>query len=181
MQATTAPSSSSVSLSEGIRGAYQRPDAKMTLREGLAEYYRVNPGLSEPDHIESETSANYFRNHDTTHVVFGTHTGLMDESVNDMLTILGVEISFWDYGMGFFATDESKAISKTFVKMDVFVVLWRTLKLWPTIRRHSKAMTKKWPWNPPAELLDRSLDEIRQEYGIKPFRPEVALGLMEAS
>ena len=30
----------------GLRGRYQLDDSEMTLREGLAEYYEVNPGLS---------------------------------------------------------------------------------------------------------------------------------------
>ncbi|MEM6993358.1 MAG: hypothetical protein AAF721_22790 [Myxococcota bacterium] len=150
----------------------------MTLREGLAEYYQVNPGLSEPSKITNRKSATYFHNHDTTHVVFGTHTGLLDEAVNDYLTFFCVDIRARDYIVGFFATDESKKIAKqSFFKLEIVRVFWRSLKLLPRIWRHRKRMTKRWPWTPPAELMDRPLAEIRAEYGIEPFRPEVVLGL----
>lgn len=142
----------------------------MTLREGLAEYYQVNPGLSDPAKIKDETSATYFRNHDCTHVVFGTHTGLLDEGINDMLTMFGVDIRLSDYAKGFLATDEGKEITKQLINWSIFPLLWRTIKLSPKLWRHSRSMKKKWPWVPPAEIMDRPLDEIRAEYGIEVFR-----------
>ena len=99
-----------IDLPWDLRGQYQLPDATMTLREGLAEYYRVNPGLSDPVEINDPKSAFYFRNHDSTHVVFGTHTGELHEGINDLWTIFGVDIRLRDYAGGFFATDESKTI-----------------------------------------------------------------------
>lgn len=51
----------------------------MTLAEGLAEYYRVNPGLDEPKEMHNPESALWYRLHDTTHVIFGTHTGDLNE------------------------------------------------------------------------------------------------------
>ena len=171
----------SAALPSGLRGHYQLPDATMTLREGLAEYYEVNPGLSDPAGIDDPKSAAYFRNHDSTHVVFGTHTGALHEGVNDLWTILGVDIRFRDYVTGFFATDESKdiakEISKQFSGTTGVSLVWQTLRLLPELRRRTRAMTKKWPWTPPDPHLDRPLNELRAEYGITVFRPEVRLGL----
>ncbi len=56
-------------LPSGIRGHYQLPDTTMTLREGLEEYYAVNPGLSVPATIRDAKSASYFHNHDSTDLV----------------------------------------------------------------------------------------------------------------
>jgi hypothetical protein len=165
----------STAATPGIRGRYQDPETTMTLREGLAEYYQVNPGLSNPANITNEKSTAYFRNHDTTHVVFGTNTAILDEAVNDMLTIFGVDIRLRDYFWGFFATDEAKTIAKEFRVVPVLSALWHTARLMPKIWRHSRAMTKKWPWAAPGALMDRPLREIREEYGIELFRPEVAL------
>jgi len=161
----------------GIRGEYQRAETTLTLREGLAEYYRVNPGLCNPAHIDDETVASYFRSHDCTHVIFGTHTGPLDEGLNDMLTMFGVDIRLLDYVKGFFSSDVAKSITKTYLNRSIFRLLWRTLKLMPRTRRMARAMTRKWPWTPPPELLDRPLREIRREYGIEVFRPEIALEL----
>lgn len=164
-------------LPYGMRGCYQRPDATMTLREGLEEYYRVNPGLSDPATIEDPVSARYFHNHDSTHVVFGTHTGPLHEGVNDFWTFFAVDIRVSDYVRGFFATDESKKIAKDFASWDVIVQSLRSLRLVFEIRRRAKSMHAKWPWDPSEALLDRPLDQIRKEYGIRVFRPEALLGL----
>ncbi len=162
-------------LPAGFRGCYQLPDSSMTLREGLAEYYRVNPGLSDPAEIADPKSAAYFHNHDCTHVVFGTHTGFLNEGVNDLWTIMGVELRFRDYLVGFLATDESKEIVKQFEPRRLARALWRTLRLAPEIWRRTRAMTRKWPWVPSQQLLDRPLKEIRAEFAIDVFGP-AALG-----
>ena len=162
-------------LPAGLRGHYQLPDSSMTLRDGLAEYYRVNPGLSDPAEIADPKSAAYFHNHDCTHVVFGTHTGYLNEGVNDLWTILGVDLRFRDYVAGFVASDESKEIMKQFEPRSLARALWRSLCLTPEIWRRTRAMTRKWPWVPKQELMDRPLKEIRAEFAIDVFGP-AALG-----
>ncbi len=161
----------------GIRGDYQRPHTTLTLREGLAEYYRVNPGLSEPAHLTDAHSATYFHNHDCTHVIFGTHTGDLDEAANDMLTLFGVDITAREYAGGFLATTEAEDIAKNFVMRSLAVVLWQTVRLLPALWRRTRQMPRRWPWNPPDAYLDRPLSELRAEFGIVPFRPDEELGL----
>lgn len=163
----------------GIRGDYQRPDTTMTLREGLAEYYRVNPGLSDPATATNPKSVEFFHNHDCTHVVFGTHTGPLDEGVNDMLTLFGVQLTAGDYLRGFLATDEATEISKLYANRSFFRLFWRTLKLSPKAWRMTRKMKKKWPWHPPASFMDRPLRELREEFGIELFRPNEELNIRE--
>jgi len=154
----------------------------VALREGLAEYYRVNPGLSEPAFLDHKPSATFFHRHDCTHVIFGTHTGPLDEGVNDILTLFGVKINYYGYIKGFLGTTEVKSIAKSYASVSMIArLLWQTLKLTPKIRRTAKAMHKKWPWDPPEGSLDRPLAELRQEYGIILFRPETELGLDPAT
>jgi hypothetical protein len=67
-----------------VRGAYQAQNSTLTLREGLADYFKENgkyTRLSYPDGMEDLESAIYFRNHDATHVIFGTHTGDINEGI----------------------------------------------------------------------------------------------------
>ena len=165
----------------GVRGDYQRAATTQTLLEGLREYYEVNPGLSNPAEIEEPRSARYFHNHDCTHVIFGTHTGPLDEGVNDLYTFFGVNVRYLDYIGGFFATKESALIIEEYkveYSMSSLVqVFVQTLRLLPKIRRTCRAMGKKWPWDPPDELLQRPLSSIRADFGIELWRPEVELGL----
>ena len=164
-----------------IRGQYQLPDTTQTLREGLAEYYEVNPGLLVPDTIEDRYSADWFHCHDTTHVIFGTHTGPLDEGVNDLFTMFGVEVPYGRYIKGFFKTSGAGDIANdyraNYSVRSMIALVGQTLRLLPKIRRSCKAMSRKWPWQPPEGALDRPLVEIRAEYGIEIWRPEVALDL----
>lgn len=166
-----------------IRGEYQRPDTTQTLREGLAEYYRVNPGLLDPASMDNDLAARYFHCHDTTHVFFGTHTGLLDEGVNDVFTMFGVDVVYREYIKGFFATNEAGTVASeygTHSKMTILrSVLW-TFRLLPRIRRTCRAMHEKWPWDPPPDALDRSLVALREAYGLEIWRPEEVLGLPQS-
>ena len=159
----------------GLRGRYQLAESEMTLREGLAEYYEVNPGLSNPANVSDAKSAAYFHCHDCTHVIFGTHTGLLDEVINDLWTLFGVSVPYRDFIFGFFATDEGKKITKAFEWWETLKQAARGMRLLGDVRRRGRAMTRKWPWNPPEGALDRRLVDLRQEYGILILHPEAAL------
>ena len=159
----------------GLRGGYQLEETDMTLGQGLAEYYRVNPGLSNPSTLTDNKSAEYFHCHDCTHVIFGTHTGVIDEIVNDLWTIYGVQIRLSQYAAGFYATAEGKKIAKKFDIPETLRATVKSLRLMPEIRRRGKAMTQKWPWVPPQDALDRPLVDIRAEYGIQVFHAEAVL------
>ena len=158
-----------------LRGYYQIQDSQMTLQEGLNEYYKINPHLDNPVDIKNPISALYFRNHDACHVFFGTHTGNLNEAVNDFLTIWGVDIVFKTYITGFLRTRESKSVLKQFLKWKMFLTIFRALKFIPTIRRHTNAMTKKWTWTPNKEYYNRSLNQLRLEFGYKVFYPQLIL------
>ena len=161
----------------GIRGQYQLQDSTMTLREGLAEYYAVNPGLADPAELEHEPSATFFHRHDSTHVIFGTHTGPSDEVGNDWLTLFGADVGFVRYLREFMATTEVKGIAQAYANASVFRLLWHGLRLLPIARRYAKSMHRKWPWQTPEAWLDRPLGELREELGIKVLHTHVDLGL----
>ncbi len=162
-------------LPEGLRGRYQLPDSTMTLGEGLAEYYAVNPGLSDPATIEDPASARYFRCHDSTHVFFATHTGKLDEAVNDLLTLFAVDVRYRDYVAGFFKTEAGWAITKTYLDLSLLAVTRDGLRLLPHVRYAVRRMTRRWPWDPPERWFQRPLAELRREFGYEPFNPTRAL------
>ncbi|HIG39444.1 MAG TPA: hypothetical protein EYQ14_02715 [Gammaproteobacteria bacterium] len=164
-------------LPSHLRGDYQIQDSGMTLREGLAEYYQVNPGLSDPNTIEDPVSAAYFRNHDASHVFFGTHTGVLNEAINDLLTLWGVDVPYKDYITGFTATQESKSILKQLLNISIIVTLWQTIRLIPAVRRNAKAMTRRWPWAPPDDYYERPLCDLRTEFGYQVLCPQQSLGV----
>jgi len=43
---------------------------------------------------------------------------------------------------------------------------WRNKHVIWTVIRHTRRMKKKWPFELPSTLLDRRLNDLREEYGI---------------
>ena len=149
------------------RGQYQWPDSALTLREGLTEYYEVNPGLANPETIDDPVSAAYFRNHDATHVFFGTHTGVHDEIINDLWTAFGVDLPYGEYIRGFFATHESTDIAKMYMNVESVVAMVHGLTRIPELWSRARRMNRRWPWKPDPSYYDRPLVELRAEFGLQ--------------
>lgn len=146
-----------------------------TLREGLAEYYDLNPNVTQPETQPAEF-AKILLAHDALHVIYGLDTGMYDE-----LKLL--PISWWT----------SECTFKTYLKMkdspavDVMYddmirekgVLWlyksvlrvlpalipALIPIWFKTRKRQKLV----PFLGFEPLLDRSLLDIRQEFDLLQF------------
>ena len=138
----------------------------MTLREGLAEYYRMNPNITPPDEA-SEIGELFFGSHDVTHVVFGTTTQNLDEGINDMWSMWGLDISAREYLSRGLEVPEVKALF-TWANMREFARDFLALPRYvPELWRRTRSMHKRWPWKDFEPYLDVSLAEIRREFGIE--------------
>ena len=146
---------------------YQRQDSSLTLAQGLEEYYRANAGRVLRPEALSDESRELFRCHDMCHVIFGLDTTLDDETMADTRTLLSCDVGFRRYVRYLVTTPEAKAL---FRELGYGRAIWLTLIAIPRVLRaiaQGWAMTKKWPWQPPVRDLDRSLAELRREYGIR--------------
>jgi hypothetical protein len=133
----------------------------------LAEYYRANPGIvTRPADLPAESAA-LFRSHDMCHVIFGLNTSLGDETLADTRTLFSCDVGVRRYAR-YLATDQ--AAKALFKKLGYGKALAITVMSLPRILRAAMAairMPKRWPWNPPDTYLDRQLDELRREFGIR--------------
>jgi hypothetical protein len=142
-------------------------DSRQTLAQGLAEYYAVNGArVTPPPSLPPESRA-LFRNHDTCHVIFGLDTTLEDEGMADVRTLLSCDVGWRSYARYMTSDPEAKAIFK---QLGYARAVWVTLILVPRMARaisEAWRMSKRWPWEPPAEHFDRPLADLRREYGIR--------------
>jgi hypothetical protein len=149
------------------RCRYQEQDSRQTLAEGLAEYYAVNgERVARPPSLPPESQA-LFRNHDICHVIFGLDTTLEDEGMADVRTLLSCDVGWRRYARYMTSDPEAKAIFK---ELGYARAVWVTLIVIPRILRaigESWRASKRWPWDTPAEYLDRALTELRDEFGIR--------------
>lgn len=147
--------------------AYQEQDSPLTLAQGLAEYYRVNGDRVQPPSSLPPESAALFKSHDICHVVFGLDTTMEDEAVVDTRTLLSCDVGFARYSVYVASNKEAQA---AFKEAGFAAVVWGTLKSLPRLARAIREnfrMTRKWPWVPPENFKERTLSDLRREYGIR--------------
>jgi hypothetical protein len=160
-----------------MRGSPQYMDkaSTQTLREGLAEYYVLNPHVTPPETQPPEFAKILFA-HDVGHVIYGCDTGMFDE-----LKILPL---FWWTSECTFKTylqmKNSPAVDVMYADMiREKGVLWlygQVLKVLPALIPTLIPIwckTRKWQKRLPflefEPLLERSLLDIRQEFNLLQF------------
>ena len=143
---------------------FQKATSEMTLKEGLSEYYGTQSGLISGRGI-SETAREFFRCHDTAHVVFGCSTTLTNEAVVKMWSFFGTTSGLrllQDY-----RSPESKEIYQTISWREIPRTVWRSARSIPLVIIRCGRMKKRWPWHDFDDYLNTGLVDIRREFGIK--------------
>jgi hypothetical protein len=146
--------------------AYQQQDSQLTLAEGLEEYYTANKGIVIRPRDLPPDSLGLFQSHDMCHVIFGLGTTLDDEAMADARTIFSCDVGLRRYAAYLSQDKQAKALFK---ELGYLKSVWVTAKTLPRMLRalrEARRMKKRWPWAPPASYQERSLAELREEFGI---------------
>jgi hypothetical protein len=143
---------------------YTQQDSSQSLREGIAEYYALNPGLLDPAQLPPEVSE-LFRQHDAGHVVFGCDTSLRGEALIDTWTVVGTTAGLRGYLRYF----EHPQVNQIFSDVGYWrIAIESTRSLSDMLRAlvRSRRLRARWPWDGYERYLDERLDEIRKEFNI---------------
>ena len=157
------------------RPRYTRKDSTQTLREGLDEYYALNPHLTLPA-TQPPEFAKILEAHDVGHVIYGCDTGMYDE-----LKIL--PLFWWTSECTFQQFRQMRNAPAVDVMYDDMIrekgVLWlygEILRVMPPLIPElvmiwfkTRDRQKRLPFLDFQPLLDRSLQSIRQEYDLLPL------------
>jgi hypothetical protein len=152
--------------------SYMDKASTQNLREGLAEYYHLNPHVTPPETQPSEF-AKILLAHDVGHVIYACDTGMYDE-----LRLL--PLFWWTSECTFQTYLQMKNSPAVDVMYDDMIrekgVLWlygavlkvlpslipALIQLWSKTRKRQQLV----PFLGFETLLDRSLIDIRQEFGL---------------
>lgn len=151
---------------------YASKNSTQTLREGLEEYYTLNPHITPPGNQPPEF-AKILEAHDAGHVIYGCDTGMYDE-----LKIL--PLFWWTSECTFQRFLEMRKTPAVDVMYDDLIqekgVLWlygSILKVLPplipeliSIWLKTRNRQKRVPFLEFHPLLDRSLLDIRTEFNL---------------
>jgi hypothetical protein len=162
-------------MSNQDRPHYMNSNSIQTVREGLLEYYALNPNVT-PHETQPAEFGKILYAHDVGHVIYGCDTGMFDE-----LKILPL---FWWTSECTFGTylkmKNSPAVDVMYADMiREKGVLWlygavlrvlpalipTLIPIWLKTRKRQKLL----PFLEFEPLLDRSLLDIRQEFDLLQF------------
>ncbi len=143
---------------------FEHQDSEQTLAEGIAEYHAKNPDL-EQNRESSAEALEFFRCHDTAHVVFGCVNDLNDEAIVKISSIFGTTGGF--RVLAGYRLHESRRIYSTLGIGNIVRTAVASIVLVPRTMVRCWQMTKRWPWNDYDAYLDVALRDIRKDYGVR--------------
>ncbi|WP_265658819.1 hypothetical protein [Francisella philomiragia] len=126
---------------------YLEQNCKLTLHESLEEYNKCYSFLNSND--GHDEASNWFRNHDITHILFGTIPfEIRGEAINDTWTLVGTNVTLKGYKKFLSYVDYKTVINSYKRKYKYTIIIYLvTLSYIPicllTIFRAYK-MSKKW-------------------------------------
>ena len=150
----------------GKRFHYQEQDCPLTLAQGLQEYYDGHAGLFRPEQL-SEEFARFFRSHDTAHVIFGLDTTLEEEAMADTWTMFASDVGLRRYMRYLRTNPEAKQLIKEIGWWKTITLSLQMVPKMFAIWLRARKMTKKWPWEPGADLQAKPLGQIRAELNLR--------------
>lgn len=150
--------------------AYQSQNSQQTLREAVNEYhhYLMCIGRKVLFDLDDGTKSVWLY-HDVTHALFGHDTSIEGEVTLDFWVLFGSDFS-WKTLREYQQIPEIRELSRSIIaQLGISFIpklYWRNRRaLWQVIQ-NTRKMHKKWPFEKPEEFLDRTLADLRQEFGI---------------
>ena len=143
---------------------FEFQDTAQTLRQGLSEYFDKNPSLKRNAELSAQ-AREFFRCHDTVHVLYGCGTTMPDEAIVKLSSIAGTTGGL-SILKGYMLHDTIDIYAKLPPLGTVFAILIAPFLIIRTLWRCSR-QSKQWPWMDNDHFSDISLQSIRQEFRIK--------------
>ncbi|MGJ5675993.1 MAG: hypothetical protein ACR9NN_20655 [Nostochopsis sp.] len=159
-------------MNQRIRPQYTDKSSTQTLRQGLEEYYALNPSISDPHQMPADF-AKIMLAHDVTHVVFGCDTNMYDELRLLPLTFIVSDYKLQDYlrdrqhpAVEVMYNDLVQRQGLIWLYSSILAVLPRLLPELVLIWFKNRGRKQYWPYFDYERLFERSLLEIRRKFDI---------------
>jgi hypothetical protein len=154
------------------RPQYASKTSTQTLREGLAEYYALNPHVTPPE-TQPPEFAKILLAHDVGHVIYGCDTGMYDELKILPLFWWTSECTFQEFrrmrntpAVDVMYADMIRKKGMLWLYISILRVLVPLVPKLISIWFKTRDRQKRVPFLNFQSLLDRSLLDIRQEFNL---------------
>lgn len=163
-------------MTRHTRPKYTNKNSTQTLRQGLEEYYAVNPNVTDPRELPP-AFAKILLAHDVSHIILGCDTDMYDEIKLLPLGFWTSDFKFSDYlrvnrdpiikpAIRIMYDDLVKQHGVLWLYASIFVVLPKLLPEVVGIWFKTRGNRKYYPFLDYEPLLDHSLWDIRQEFDL---------------
>jgi hypothetical protein len=147
---------------------YVTGNTNLSLTKALDEHYLRNPQFTRWHEYKTNTAQKLVRAHDIVHIVFGCDTSLLGEMRVQIWTKYATPTLTVRQKIEFLKNKESRVLLKNpvgyFAMMTFFV---DNLKEFKKVKNNSKFLTKSWIYFDTETYENRTIGEIRNEFGIE--------------
>lgn len=143
---------------------FESASSTQTLAEALAEYYAANPTLKRGSALSPEAQE-FFRCHDTVHVLYGCGTTMPDEAVVKLASLFGTTGGL-SVLRGYRLHESQDIYRKLPLGSTALALLLAPCLIARTVWKCSR-QPRAWPWSRHDKYLDTPLCELRVRFGIK--------------
>jgi hypothetical protein len=143
----------------------------VTLEAALKRHYELNPHFTPWQLYRSDEAKNLVRAHDITHLLFGCDTQLLGEMKVQLWAMFAVEKQSWSERIRYARDKESRVLIKNpigYRRMLIFFI--RNIREVRRVKAQAAGMSKKWRFFDEERHFQRTLGQIRAEYGIALWR-----------
>jgi ubiquinone biosynthesis protein Coq4 len=141
----------------------------LTLQEALDIHYQINPQFTPWDQFDTPEARNLIKNHDISHVIFGCDTSYGGEYCVQTWNKYGsnLNISFTQFPKYIFNKDLVQIVLPSKLIQYAMTHIGEFMNFRKQIKAQAKLMTKKWEYFKEEPYMDKTIGEIRAEYGIE--------------
>lgn len=148
-----------------IRLRFQSPQTTQTLAQGLTEYFHAHPSLKRESDLPSLEAKQFFRSHDTVHVLYGCGTTMPDEAVVKLSSLFGTT-----GGLGVLRGYALHATLDVYAHLPLgstaLAILASPYLIVRTVWRCMR-QARRWPWVEHEQFLNTPLNELRRQFRIR--------------
>jgi ubiquinone biosynthesis protein Coq4 len=143
----------------------------MTLEKALIEHYKINPQFTRYDQFETLEAGNAIKSHDISHILYGCDTTLLGEYKVQMWNNFSSTKTRPKISFKLIFSKDAKALMQLVIPTGL-IKFAREHKVEMNrikneIKTQSDKMTKKWIYGHEETYMQKTIAEIRAEYGIE--------------
>jgi ubiquinone biosynthesis protein Coq4 len=156
---------------EQLRTFYTETVNNLTLEKALVEHYKINPQFTRYDQFETVEAGNIIKSHDISHIIYGCDTSLPGEFKVQMWNNFGSSKTMPKLNLKNLLNKDFNTIMRLVIPTGLFGFVAMNFKELMGVRKQVKTqadqMTKKWIYGEEEKYMNKTIDEIRDEFGIE--------------